>query len=82
MDVDLSLVLHTLLPSQGVGPGEAEFPAVQQDLGNIGKVATQEREDALQLIHLLEHHQVKADPECWTPIFIIVDKRIFFHLGN
>ena len=82
VDVDLSLVLHSLLPSQGVGPGEAKCPAVQQDLGNVGKVATQEGEDALQFIHLLEDHQVKGDLESWTPIFITVNKRIFLHLGD
>ena len=82
MDVDHSLVVDSTLPSEGVGPGEAECPSLQQDLGNVGKVTTQEREDALQFIHLLEDHQVKGDLEFWAPIFIIVNKRIFFHLGD
>ena len=82
MEVDLSLELHTGLPSQRIRGGEAKFEAVQQDLGNVGKVATQERKDALQLSHILQNQQVEGDPEAWTPILIVVNKRIFFHLRN
>ena len=82
MDVDLSLVLYPLLPSQGVGPGEAKFPAVQQDLGNVGKVATQEGEDALQFSGLIEDQEVKRDLEFRTPCFIILKLGIFDHLRN
>ena len=80
--VDLRLVLYTLLPSHIVGGGEAKCPALQQDLRNDGKVATQEREDALQFSSLLKDHQVKGDSEFWTPIFIILNKGIFFNLRN
>ena len=79
---DLRLVLYTLLPSHIVRGGEAQCPALQQDLGNDGKVATEEREDALQFSSLLEDHQVYGDPEFWTPVLIILDKGIFFNLKN
>ena len=79
---DLSLVLYTLFPSHIVGGCEAKCPALQQDLGNDGKVATEEREDALQFSGLLEDHQVNGDPKFWTPVFIILDKGIFFNLRN
>ena len=82
MEFDLSLELYTRLPSQRIRRGEAEFEAVQQDLGNVGKVATQERKDALQLCDILQNQQVEGDPEARTPILIVVNKRILFHLRN
>ena len=82
VDVDISLVLDISLPRHVVRGGEAKCQALQQDLGNDGKVATEEREDALQFSSLLEDHQVNGDPEFWTPIFIILNKGIFFNLRN
>ena len=80
--IDLRLVLYTLLPSHIVGGGEAKCPALQQDLRNDGKVATQEREDALQFSSLLEDQQVKGDLEFRTPCIIILNLGIFFHFRN
>ena len=82
-DFYIFLEPDSLLPSQWVvGRAEDKFVVVQTDLGNVGKVATQECKDAPQSIRPIKDHQVEGDLESWTPCCKHVNLRILFHLRN